>query len=87
MHKGWEQIIAVISCLRVHATYLPIDAGWPAKRIKQLLNVSGAVCVIKTAYSFTEQVDLPVVVIDESILLENKSNNEPRPIVKYAETL
>ena len=73
MHKGWEQIVAVVSCLRLHATYLPIDAAWPAKRIKQLLSVSGAVCVIKTTKSFTEETNLPEIVISASEIQNYRS--------------
>ena len=38
MHKGWEQIIAVLAILRAGAAYLPIDVALPPLRIRHLLD-------------------------------------------------
>lgn len=40
--KGWEQVAAVIGVLEAGAAYLPIDPGWPAARIAQILERSNA---------------------------------------------
>ncbi|WP_171162911.1 non-ribosomal peptide synthetase [Streptomyces sp. I05A-00742] len=37
MHKGWEQVVAVLGILRAGAAYLPVDAGLPPQRVAQLL--------------------------------------------------
>ncbi|MFJ4865439.1 amino acid adenylation domain-containing protein [Streptomyces sp. NPDC088748] len=37
MHKGWQQIPAVLGVLRSGAAYLPVDAGLPQERIGQLI--------------------------------------------------
>ncbi|HSU84507.1 MAG TPA: AMP-binding protein, partial [Thermoanaerobaculia bacterium] len=37
MEKGWEQAVAVLGILEAGAAYLPIDAGVPAERLRQLL--------------------------------------------------
>ena len=37
--------LAVLSC---HATYIPIDAKWPAKRATQILEAAGAAAVLTT---------------------------------------
>ncbi len=37
MHKGWEQVAAVLAVLRAGAAYLPVDARLPAERIRHLL--------------------------------------------------
>lgn len=37
MEKGWEQVVAVLGVLRAGAAYLPIDPGYPAERVRFLL--------------------------------------------------
>ena len=41
MHKGWEQVPAVLGILHAGAAYLPIDPKWPAERRAQLLRRAG----------------------------------------------
>lgn len=41
MHKGWEQIVAVLGILYYGAAYLPVDANLPAERIALLLQQAG----------------------------------------------
>ncbi|MFT7836998.1 amino acid adenylation domain-containing protein [Saccharothrix sp. BKS2] len=51
MHKGWEQVVAVLGVVRAGAAYLPVDAGLPAARIAQLLSagrVSAALTQVGT---------------------------------------
>jgi amino acid adenylation domain-containing protein len=47
MHKGWEQVAAVLAVLRAGAAYLPVDARLPAERLRHLL-VRGEVAVALT---------------------------------------
>ncbi len=42
MHKGWEQVAAVLGVLLSGAAYLPIDPRWPALRRHQLLELGEA---------------------------------------------
>jgi amino acid adenylation domain-containing protein len=42
MHKGWEQVAAVLGVLYAGAAYLPIDAGLPEERIALLLDRGGS---------------------------------------------
>jgi amino acid adenylation domain-containing protein len=49
MHKGWEQIAAVLGVLRAGAAYLPIDPALPAERIGYLLD-NGRVEVVVTQH-------------------------------------
>ncbi|WP_025691057.1 non-ribosomal peptide synthetase, partial [Paenibacillus zanthoxyli] len=42
MHKGWEQVVAVLAILKVGAAYLPIDASLPSERILELLEIGEA---------------------------------------------
>jgi amino acid adenylation domain-containing protein len=37
MHKGWEQIAAILGVLTAGAAYLPIDASLPPQRVTQIL--------------------------------------------------
>ncbi len=48
MHKGWEQIVAVLGILRSGRAYVPIDAQLPAKRIAVLLDICGSEDVVTT---------------------------------------
>ncbi|CAM9703891.1 unnamed protein product, partial [Ectocarpus fasciculatus] len=50
MEKGWEQVVGVLSILSVQSTYLPIDARlWPEQRVKQVVEMSGAVAILTQA--------------------------------------
>ncbi|WP_379139885.1 amino acid adenylation domain-containing protein [Paenibacillus sp. sgz500992] len=39
MHKGWEQIAAVLGILKAGCAYLPVDASLPQARIAELLRL------------------------------------------------
>ncbi|MFJ5987028.1 amino acid adenylation domain-containing protein [Lentzea sp. NPDC092896] len=41
MDKGWEQVVACLGVLRAGAAYVPIDARWPAKRLRGVLESAG----------------------------------------------
>jgi yersiniabactin nonribosomal peptide synthetase len=79
MEKGWEQVAAVLAVLRAHCAYLPIDARlWPEHRVKQVLQLSGAVAVLtqrhlmdSASYSWLREMErererdgIPVVAVD-----------------------
>ncbi|SNS01129.1 non-ribosomal peptide synthetase [Flavobacterium sp. ov086] len=49
MHKGWEEVVAVLGILRSGAAYLPIDASLPSLRINQLLKLAEVSQVITTS--------------------------------------
>ncbi len=42
MEKGWEQAVATLAILRAGAAYLPIDPGYPAERLRSLLEIGEA---------------------------------------------
>ncbi len=50
MHKGWEQVVAVLGVLAAGGAYLPIDAGLPRERRALLLRL-GRVRVVLTQES------------------------------------
>jgi len=73
MHKGWEQVVSALAVLTCHATYLPIDAKWPSKRAKQIIEASGT-CMVLTLSHLMEDVDrkealkdVPVVLVDQVV--------------------
>ncbi len=46
MHKGWEQVVAVLGILYAGGTYLPIDADFPEQRVLHLLENGDAAHVV-----------------------------------------
>ena len=68
MHKGWEQVAAVLAVLRAGAAYLPIDARLPAERIRHLL-ARGEAAVALTqpglAIDWSEGVERVVVELED----------------------
>lgn len=46
MHKGWEQVVAVLAILRAGAAYLPIDPDVPPARLHRLLQNAEANLVL-----------------------------------------
>lgn len=88
MHKGWEQVAAVLGILSAGMAYVPLDARLPAERVRDLLNASGAVAVVTSATvssgaesEVLGDAGLPVIVVDEAWvrepLLEECSNLGP----------
>lgn len=41
MHKGWEQVVAVLAVLKAGAAFLPVDPTLPSERIRQLFERCG----------------------------------------------
>eukprot|EP01043_Picozoa_sp_COSAG02_P002099 COSAG02_NODE_47_length_45434_cov_101.776221_7_plen_2697_part_00 len=63
MHKGWEQIVAVLATLLLGAAYVPLDAALPQRRLSKLL----AQCKAKAV--FVQQTDgsswsVPTITVD-----------------------
>ncbi|MET3134822.1 pyochelin synthetase [Oxalobacteraceae bacterium GrIS 1.11] len=48
MHKGWQQIVAILGILRAGAAYLPIDPGMPPARIASILHSAGVAQILTT---------------------------------------
>ncbi|MFK0294873.1 amino acid adenylation domain-containing protein [Streptomyces sp. NPDC090442] len=42
MHKGWQQVAAVLGVVRAGAAYLPVDAALPPARIERLIAAGNA---------------------------------------------
>ena len=58
MHKGWEQVVAVLGILISGGAYLPINASFPEKRRNLLLEQGGARIVI-TQSTIKKELSLP----------------------------
>ena len=46
MHKGWEQVVAVLGVLKAGGAYVPIDAVLPEERMRYLLERCDVRCAI-----------------------------------------
>lgn len=58
MHKGWEQVVAVLGILYAGAAYLPIDAEFPEARIRHLL-ANGEAELVVTQPEMRERMGWP----------------------------
>lgn len=56
MHKGWEQIAAVLGILLAGGAYMPIDANLPAKRQSDLLSIGNVRCLLVQPHSLNNNV-------------------------------
>ena len=71
MYKGWEQILSVLSVLLCGYVYLPMDVqSWSESRIKNVIELSGAVMVCSTAvvlekHAWVHQLQIPVVDVNK----------------------
>ena len=50
MDKGWEQVVAAAGIVAAGAAYLPVDASWPAERVRQVLELGGVRNVITQSH-------------------------------------
>ena len=71
MEKGWEQIVAVFGILKAGGAYLPVDADFPAERIRLLLE-SGEVEIALLQSRNRQRLALPehirAIAVDEDEL-------------------
>ena len=45
-HKEINMIVSMISCILANRTYIPVEVGTPAERIKEIMDISGATLVL-----------------------------------------
>ncbi|MEM9457628.1 MAG: amino acid adenylation domain-containing protein [Myxococcota bacterium] len=58
MHKGWEQVVAVLAIHKAGGAYLPIDPAMPTERVHHLVQHAGARLAI-TQPAVDEALDWP----------------------------
>ncbi|HVR96627.1 MAG TPA: amino acid adenylation domain-containing protein, partial [Thermoanaerobaculia bacterium] len=58
LERSLEMVVGVLGVLKAGAAYVPLDPGYPAERLKLLVEESG-VRVVLTAQSFEEVADRP----------------------------
>lgn len=46
MHKGWEQVVAVLAILHAGGAYLSIDPDWPEERVRFILDNAGVKVIL-----------------------------------------
>ncbi|MCU0289840.1 MAG: amino acid adenylation domain-containing protein, partial [Acidobacteria bacterium] len=82
LESSIEMVIAILAILKSGGAYLPLEPGYPAQRIKQLLTGSGA-RVLVTVSSFNSllpeiQPGIPVIFIDqEDVNAAGTANSGP----------
>lgn len=85
MHKGWQQVVAVLGILRAGAAYLPIDAALPEQRIKLLLErgeVSQLVTTRECVASLTPLLTFSSTTAPAIVVIEDVQPNEVCPPVQ-----
>jgi amino acid adenylation domain-containing protein len=67
MHKGWEQVVAVLAIQFCAAAYLPIDAHLPVARQAQLLQQGGVKVAVVQPQLAGLDLDVTTIAVDASI--------------------
>ncbi|MCH7884567.1 MAG: amino acid adenylation domain-containing protein, partial [Planctomycetes bacterium] len=70
LHKGCDQVVAVLGILEVGAAYLPVDPIWPAPRLKQVLKIGEvnlAVTTSELASTLSWPSDVRCIAVDEQV--------------------
>uniref|UniRef100_UPI002AD352C6 non-ribosomal peptide synthetase n=1 Tax=Frankia sp. Cas3 TaxID=3073926 RepID=UPI002AD352C6 len=68
MERGVDLMATLLGVLKAGGAYLPIDPGYPAERVRFMIDDAGAVCVLTTkswVLSLPEGLEVPVLVLDE----------------------
>jgi len=74
--RSAELVIALLAVQRAGAAYLPIDLGQPADRIGYLIDDASPVCIVTTAAD-RERFEVPTVVMEPTVLLDEPSTGSP----------
>lgn len=64
---GWVQTVSVLGALTAGAAYVPVDPGWPADRLRYVLQDTGATAVLTAANqldALRALTDVPVLAVD-----------------------
>ncbi|GAA0731367.1 amino acid adenylation domain-containing protein [Dactylosporangium roseum] len=80
MHKGWEQVVAVLGVLRSGAAYLPIDTDLPELRVAQLC-AAGRLSVVVTQSTVT-----PPDGVTALVVADEPPTDPARPVPAVATT-
>lgn len=82
MHKGWEQVPAVLATLFAGGAYMPVDAAYPKDRINSLLETGNVKIVLTQRDVYAKQEwpeHIKVMVIEESAFIYEPAET-PAPI-------
>ena len=81
MHKGWEQVVAVLAVLRAGAAYLPVEASLPPLRCRTVLE-QGKVTIILTQPGQAHALDWPA---DRVLVVAGDGDDHPPPLDEPAQ--
>lgn len=80
MHKGWEQIVAILGTSLAGAAYVPIEAGLPAARIEALLSNGPVRCSLVQDTAAQDREGMASLTVDEAFLERAQSTEaDTRP--------
>lgn len=68
MHKGWEQIVAILGISLAGAAYVPIEAGLPAARTDALLSNGPIRCTLVQDASVQDREGIASLTVDDAFL-------------------
>ena len=69
LHRSVEVSVSLLAVFGINAVYLPLDASYPIKRLKRMIRLSNASCVVTTT-NLKEKLDgsgITIVCIDKDI--------------------
>ncbi|MEA2473336.1 MAG: hypothetical protein QOE06_1251, partial [Thermoleophilaceae bacterium] len=76
MHKGWEQVVAVMAILRAGAAYLPVDPTLPAERQAHLFETAGVSRILTQSHA-ASQVAAPA---GADLMMVDEGPGDARPV-------
>ncbi|RXH11362.1 non-ribosomal peptide synthetase [Bradyrhizobium guangzhouense] len=68
MHKGWEQIVAILGACLAGAAYVPIEAGLPAARREALLSNGSIRCSLVQDAAMQDAEGRACLIVDDAFL-------------------
>lgn len=82
MHKGWQQVVAVLAILKAGAAYLPIDPTLPESRANALAQQGRLRIALHSDPKLAALEGVRALIVDESWLIEDRPPDisvQPRP--------
>jgi len=82
MHKGWEQVAAVLATNYIGAVYVPVDISIPDERRNFLLeNTNAKVVLSQPEHKLLQTPEIPLIVVDRNVIA-TKNNAVIDPVTK-----
>ncbi|MDT0263830.1 non-ribosomal peptide synthetase/type I polyketide synthase [Jatrophihabitans lederbergiae] len=85
MHKGWQQVAAVLGILKAGSAYVPVDAGLPPERLALVLANAGVTSVITQPGPEADlqwPANVSRFVVDDAVFQRTDTAAAPRPVAR-----